>query len=82
MYKAGFTISLNGGRVTRTALVEKTELNAEYDKLLEAALAELGDMYFAVMSPHLGSRYADCAESGPPMGQAHTWVGRLRCTST
>ena len=47
MYKAGFTkftISLNGGRITRTALVEKTELNAEYDKLLEAALAELGDM--------------------------------------
>ena len=63
MYKAGFTLSLNGGRVSRTALVEKTELNAEYDKLLEAALAELGDMYFSLMSPHLGSRYDDmCRE--------------------
>ena len=63
MCKAGFTISLIGGRVTRTALVEKTELNAEYEKLLEAALAELGDMYFAMMSLHLGSRYADmCRE--------------------
>ena len=57
VYKAGFTLTQDSpGVVCRPALLRKTNENVEYDKLLEAALAILGDKYFDIMEPVLGPR--------------------------
>ena len=69
MYKAGFTLTQDSpGVVCRPALLRKTNENVEYDKLLEAALAILGDKYFDIMEPVLGSRYHDMCREWSQLG--------------